>query len=142
MRASPSSSATGTSAANRIAADADLVIGIGTRYSDFTTGSRSVFQHADVRFLNVNVSSFDAYKHGTQVPLIATVRPLLGVVPDRASLISWAYRGMGGVPQPLVKRAGRTRLDASHTGLRSAARSRLTRKGRRPGRAASSLFPR
>jgi polyhydroxyalkanoate synthase subunit PhaC len=41
----------------------------------------------------------------TQVPLIAPVRPLLGVVPDRASLISLAYRVMGGVPQPLVKRA-------------------------------------
>ncbi len=40
-----------------------------------------------------------------QVPLIAPVRPLLGVVPDRASLISLAYRAMGGVPQPLVRRA-------------------------------------
>jgi 3D-(3,5/4)-trihydroxycyclohexane-1,2-dione acylhydrolase (decyclizing) len=69
--------ATGTSAANRIAADADLVIGIGTRYSDFTTGSRSVFQHPDVRFVNVNVSSFDAYKHATQLPLIADAREAL-----------------------------------------------------------------
>ena len=40
-----------------------------------------------------------------QVPLIAPVRPLLGVVPDRASIISLAYRAMGGVPQPLVRRA-------------------------------------
>ncbi len=41
----------------------------------------------------------------TQVPLIAPVRPLLGIVGDRASLITLAYRLMGGVPQPLVKRA-------------------------------------
>jgi polyhydroxyalkanoate synthase subunit PhaC len=40
-----------------------------------------------------------------QVPLIAPVRPLLGVVPDRASIISLAYRAMGGVPQPIVRRA-------------------------------------
>ena len=40
-----------------------------------------------------------------QVPLIAPVRPLLGVVPDRASIISLAYRAMGGVPQPLVRKA-------------------------------------
>src|SRR5690348_1215338 len=40
-----------------------------------------------------------------QVPLIAPVRPLLGVVPDRASIITLAYRAMGGVPQPLVRRA-------------------------------------
>ena len=54
---------TGTSAANRIARDADLVIGIGTRYSDFTTSSKTAFQRPDVRFINVNVAEFDAYKH-------------------------------------------------------------------------------
>ncbi|RJQ91319.1 3D-(3,5/4)-trihydroxycyclohexane-1,2-dione acylhydrolase (decyclizing) [Amycolatopsis panacis] len=69
--------ATGTTAANRIAADADVVIGIGTRYSDFTTGSRSAFQNPDVTFVNVNVASFDAYKHGTQLPLIADARETL-----------------------------------------------------------------
>jgi 3D-(3,5/4)-trihydroxycyclohexane-1,2-dione acylhydrolase (decyclizing) len=55
--------ATGTFAANRIAREADLVIGIGTRYSDFTTSSKTAFQHPDVRFLNVNVAAFDAAKH-------------------------------------------------------------------------------
>ncbi|MBK9715291.1 MAG: 3D-(3,5/4)-trihydroxycyclohexane-1,2-dione acylhydrolase (decyclizing) [Kouleothrix sp.] len=55
--------ATGTLAANRIARDADLVIGIGTRYGDFTTASKTAFQHPDVRFVNVNVTSFDAAKH-------------------------------------------------------------------------------
>lgn len=66
--------ATGTTAANRIAADADVVIGIGTRYSDFTTASRTVFQNPGVTFVNVNVASFDAYKHGSQLPVIADAR--------------------------------------------------------------------
>ena len=51
---------TGTTAANRIARDADVVLGIGTRYSDFTTASRTAFQHPGVRFVNANVASFDA----------------------------------------------------------------------------------
>ena len=54
--------ATGTSAANRIAARADLVIGIGTRWSDFTTASRTAFAAPDVRFVNVNVAAMDAAK--------------------------------------------------------------------------------
>lgn len=56
--------ATGTSAANRIAREADLVIGIGTRWSDFTTASKTAFQSASVRFINVNVAEMDAGKHG------------------------------------------------------------------------------
>ena len=55
--------ATGTFAANRLASDADLVIGIGTRFSDFTTASKTAFQNPDVRFVNINVASFDAAKH-------------------------------------------------------------------------------
>lgn len=66
--------ATGTLAANRIAAEADLIIGIGTRYSDFTTASRTAFQNPDVRFVNINVASFDAHKHGTQLPVVADAR--------------------------------------------------------------------
>ncbi|HEX6327551.1 MAG TPA: 3D-(3,5/4)-trihydroxycyclohexane-1,2-dione acylhydrolase (decyclizing) [Jiangellaceae bacterium] len=59
---------TGTTAANRIAAEADLVIGVGTRYSDFTTASRTAFAHPDVRFVNINIAAFDAVKHaGTSV---------------------------------------------------------------------------
>jgi 3D-(3,5/4)-trihydroxycyclohexane-1,2-dione acylhydrolase (decyclizing) len=56
--------ATGTSAANRIAKDADVVIGIGTRWSDFTTASKSVFQNPGVRFVNVNVAEVDVHKLG------------------------------------------------------------------------------
>jgi 3D-(3,5/4)-trihydroxycyclohexane-1,2-dione acylhydrolase (decyclizing) len=55
--------ATGTLAANRIARDADLVIGVGTRYSDFTTASKTAWQHPAVRFVNINVAEFDAGKH-------------------------------------------------------------------------------
>jgi 3D-(3,5/4)-trihydroxycyclohexane-1,2-dione acylhydrolase (decyclizing) len=54
---------TGSTAANAIAKDADVVIGIGTRYSDFTTASRTAFQNPDVRFVNVNVAGIDAVKH-------------------------------------------------------------------------------
>ncbi|GAA4345191.1 3D-(3,5/4)-trihydroxycyclohexane-1,2-dione acylhydrolase (decyclizing) [Microbacterium rhizosphaerae] len=69
--------ATGTLAANRLAAEADVVIGIGTRYSDFTTASRTAFQNPHVTFVNINVASFDAYKHGSQLPVIADAREAL-----------------------------------------------------------------
>ncbi|WP_240744633.1 3D-(3,5/4)-trihydroxycyclohexane-1,2-dione acylhydrolase (decyclizing) [Microbacterium sp. PF5] len=69
--------ATGSTAANRLAAQADVIIGVGTRYSDFTTASRSAFQHPDAVFVNVNVAPFDAYKHGTQLPVIADAREAL-----------------------------------------------------------------
>lgn len=54
--------ATGTTAADTLAAEADLIIGVGTRYSDFTTASRSVFAADGVRFVNVNVARIDALK--------------------------------------------------------------------------------
>jgi 3D-(3,5/4)-trihydroxycyclohexane-1,2-dione acylhydrolase (decyclizing) len=54
--------ATGTTAADDLAAEADVVIGVGTRYSDFTTGSKTVFAEPDVRFVNLNVTGFDAHK--------------------------------------------------------------------------------
>ena len=55
---------TGTTAANALATEADVVIGIGTRYSDFTTASRTAFNHPDVTFVNVNVASLDSVKQG------------------------------------------------------------------------------
>jgi len=54
--------ATGNLAANTIAKEADLVIGVGTRYTDFTTSSKWLFQNPDVDFVNINVAEFDAYK--------------------------------------------------------------------------------
>jgi 3D-(3,5/4)-trihydroxycyclohexane-1,2-dione acylhydrolase (decyclizing) len=55
--------ATGSSSANILAREADLVLGIGTRYSDFTTSSKTAFQNSAVRFININVAEIDAYKH-------------------------------------------------------------------------------
>jgi 3D-(3,5/4)-trihydroxycyclohexane-1,2-dione acylhydrolase (decyclizing) len=68
--------ATGTLAANRIALEADLVIGIGTRYSDFTTASKTQFQNPNVRFVNINVTEFDAGKH-YGLPLVGDARVTL-----------------------------------------------------------------
>ncbi len=68
--------ATGTAAANRLARDADLVIGVGTRWSDFTTASKSAFQDPHVRFVNVNVCGLDAAKH-SGLPLLADARVAL-----------------------------------------------------------------
>jgi 3D-(3,5/4)-trihydroxycyclohexane-1,2-dione acylhydrolase (decyclizing) len=65
--------ATGTLAANRLAREADLVIGIGTRWSDFTTASKSAFQDPGVRFVNLNVSELDAAKH-SGLPLTCDAR--------------------------------------------------------------------
>ena len=53
---------TGNAAANMIAKEADVVIGVGTRFSDFTTASKSLFQHPDVKFVTINTDRFDAYK--------------------------------------------------------------------------------
>jgi 3D-(3,5/4)-trihydroxycyclohexane-1,2-dione acylhydrolase (decyclizing) len=64
---------TGTPVANRLAGEADVVIGVGTRYSDFTTASRTAFQNPDVRFVNLNVASFDAHKQAA-TPLVADAR--------------------------------------------------------------------
>jgi 3D-(3,5/4)-trihydroxycyclohexane-1,2-dione acylhydrolase (decyclizing) len=65
--------ATGSPVANRLARHADVVLGIGTRYADFTTASRSVFQHPNVRFVNLNVAAFDAGKLSA-LPLVADAR--------------------------------------------------------------------
>jgi 3D-(3,5/4)-trihydroxycyclohexane-1,2-dione acylhydrolase (decyclizing) len=54
--------ATGTAAANTLAAEADVVIGVGTRYSDFTSASKTLFADPDVSFVNLNVASVDAHK--------------------------------------------------------------------------------
>ena len=67
---------TGSSAANRLARQADLVMGMGTRYSDFTTASLTAFQNPNVRFVNINVSEFDAGKHSS-VALVGDARVTL-----------------------------------------------------------------
>jgi 3D-(3,5/4)-trihydroxycyclohexane-1,2-dione acylhydrolase (decyclizing) len=86
--------ATGALAANRIARDADLVIGIGTRYSDFTTASKTAWQHPDVRFVNVNVAEFDAGKHNG----LAVVGDARETLMELKELLA---DGRGGVTRPL-----------------------------------------
>ncbi|MGN6872197.1 MAG: 3D-(3,5/4)-trihydroxycyclohexane-1,2-dione acylhydrolase (decyclizing) [Solirubrobacteraceae bacterium] len=68
--------ATGGAASNRLAHEADLVIGIGTRWSDFTTASHSAFQDPGVRFVNVNVAAVDAGKH-SGLPVVGDARVAL-----------------------------------------------------------------
>ena len=110
---------TGTAAANTIATDADLVIAIGTRLADFTTASKTQFQHPRVRFINVNLNDADAHKHGA-LPLVGDVRTVLGQL----------SRALAGWRVPAGHRATvqRTRA-AGH-----APRARLTAPDRRkPG---------
>jgi 3D-(3,5/4)-trihydroxycyclohexane-1,2-dione acylhydrolase (decyclizing) len=68
--------ATGTLASNRLANAADLIIGIGTRYTDFTSASMTAFQNPLVRFVNINPAEFDAYKVGA-IPVVADARVTL-----------------------------------------------------------------
>jgi 3D-(3,5/4)-trihydroxycyclohexane-1,2-dione acylhydrolase (decyclizing) len=70
---------TGTPVANRLAREADVIIGVGTRYSDFTTASHTAFRHPDVRFVNVNVAAFDAAKQSAY-PVVADARTGLGAL--------------------------------------------------------------
>ena len=78
--------ATGTTAANAIARDADVILGIGTRWSDFTTASRSLFAE-DARFINLNVASVDAFKHAG-LPLVADAR--VGLEALHEALEGWS----------------------------------------------------
>ena len=72
---------TGNDAANALAADADVVIGVGTRYSDFTTASHTAFRNPDVRFVNLNVLAFDAAKNSAEM-VVADARAGLVALTD------------------------------------------------------------
>jgi len=91
--------ATGTAAANALAREADVVIGIGTRWSDFTTASKSAFQDPGVRFVNVNVTGFDAAKH-SGVPVVADAREALralgAALSDHGAPEQWRARARAG----------------------------------------------
>lgn len=78
---------TGTTAANALATDADVVIGIGTRYSDFTTASRTAFTDPNVRFVNINVATIDTVKQGG-VSVVADAREALDAL--AAALGDWS----------------------------------------------------
>lgn len=73
---------TGTSGANQLAQAADLVIGIGTRYSDFTTASKTAFQNPQARFVNINVADFDAHKLAA-LAVVGDARATLEELRDR-----------------------------------------------------------
>jgi len=87
--------ATGTLAANRTASSADIVIGIGTRFSDFTTASKTVFQGEGVRFINVNIADADAHKLAG-LALVGDARATVEALGER--LAGWTveaeYRGL------------------------------------------------
>lgn len=73
---------TGSSAAIELMREADVVIAVGTRLSDFTTASKTAFQHPDVKFVGINVAEMDAYKHNA-LPLIGDARAVLEDLSDR-----------------------------------------------------------
>jgi 3D-(3,5/4)-trihydroxycyclohexane-1,2-dione acylhydrolase (decyclizing) len=74
---------TGTPCAGKIAREADLVICVGTRLTDFATGSQSAFNNPEVRFLNINVTGHDAHKQGA-LPLVADAREALRTLTQSA----------------------------------------------------------
>ncbi len=84
---------TGTPGANILAREADLIIGIGTRYTDFTTASKTAFQNPLVRFLNINVAEFDSHKHSA-LPLVADARVTLEALAEalQGYRVDEAYR--------------------------------------------------
>ena len=82
---------TGTSAANRIAKEADLVIGIGTRWTDFTTASKTLFENRAVRFVNVNVAEVDVHKHAA-LAVIADARVALEALSGAGYRVDSGYR--------------------------------------------------
>ncbi|MGI5443428.1 3D-(3,5/4)-trihydroxycyclohexane-1,2-dione acylhydrolase (decyclizing) [Streptomyces shenzhenensis] len=83
---------TGTATADELARTADLVIGVGTRYTDFTTASGTLFENPDVRFLNLNIAAFDGHKLAG-LPLVADARDTLRAL--TGSLTEHGYRVAG-----------------------------------------------
>lgn len=82
---------TGSQAANLMAREADLVIAVGTRLSDFTTASKTAFQNREVRFIHLNINEFDACKQGA-LPLVADARETLGELCSTEFQVSSDYR--------------------------------------------------
>ncbi|MFJ8029970.1 3D-(3,5/4)-trihydroxycyclohexane-1,2-dione acylhydrolase (decyclizing) [Streptomyces sp. NPDC096032] len=83
---------TGTATADELARTADLVIGVGTRYTDFTTASGTLFENPDVRFLNLNIAPFDGHKLAG-LPLVADARSGLGELSE--ALVVHGHRVAG-----------------------------------------------
>jgi len=96
--------ATGSPVANALARAADVVIGVGTRWSDFSTASRSAFQNPDVQFVNINVAAFDAAKHAGEM-LVADAREALDALTTALDGERWPRRWNTGVWNGIVDQA-------------------------------------
>ena len=83
---------TGCSAANEIAKDADVIIGVGTRYTDFTTSSKWLFRD-DAKFVNINVSEFQALKMDAAVSLVADAKRALPALLEKLGGYKAPYSG-------------------------------------------------
>ncbi|MED3955327.1 3D-(3,5/4)-trihydroxycyclohexane-1,2-dione acylhydrolase (decyclizing) [Priestia aryabhattai] len=103
---------TGNSAANTIAKDADLVIGVGTRFTDFTTASKQLFQHPDVQFLTINTSGFHANKLDA-VKLVADAKE--GLFALRKELMSIGYQSGYTTEIASAKDAWEAELERLHS---------------------------
>ena len=80
---------TGASSANTVCGNADLVIGVGTRFQDFTTGSWSLFKNPDRQILSINVAAYDAYKHGA-INLVSDAKIALQAIGKALGSQKWA----------------------------------------------------
>lgn len=100
---------TGSTASNTYARDADVIIGIGTRYEDFTTASMTAFQNPGVRFVNINVAPLDAYKMGSGVQVVADAGATIPQLQQR--LEAMGYRTSEQIAEKV--RAENARWDAA-----------------------------
>ncbi len=135
---------TGTTAANALAAEADVVIGVGTRWSDFTTASRTAFQRRGVRFVNINVARFDAGKHSGLVGRLrrprgadrprdcprGVCRPRRPPVAPGHAVVRVGRRRRGGLP-PDGRGHRPARRGPAHAGPGARGRQRADRPARR-----------
>ncbi|WP_323867024.1 3D-(3,5/4)-trihydroxycyclohexane-1,2-dione acylhydrolase (decyclizing) [Xenorhabdus szentirmaii] len=89
---------TGCLAANLLAKEADLIIGVGTRFSDFTTASKSLFQHPEVEFITINVAEFDACKLDA-IGVLADARDGLNAIAHELAKTAWRSGWQQEIPQ-------------------------------------------
>ncbi|MFE8986494.1 3D-(3,5/4)-trihydroxycyclohexane-1,2-dione acylhydrolase (decyclizing) [Streptomyces collinus] len=104
---------TGTATADELARTADLVIGVGTRYTDFTTASGTLFSNPDVRFLNLNIAPFDGHKLAGQ-PLVADARSGLQELTGALRLHAYRVAGSYATEYTEDKERWEQRVDACY----------------------------
>jgi 3D-(3,5/4)-trihydroxycyclohexane-1,2-dione acylhydrolase (decyclizing) len=114
---------TGTTAANALAHEADVVIGVGTRWQDFTTASRTAFSQPGVRFVNVNVTSMDAAKHAG-IGVQADAREALTALTER--LAGWSVDDAHRARTTELKAAWEATVEAAYHPQTSGSGGRLT----------------